>query len=83
MKGFGALILAVALVVGSANVASAQCCPVRKAVKRVVCVPVNVVRKVQEKKPVRATLMKVKEARPVRKVLGKARCLFCCGCCGC
>ena len=83
MKGFGALILAVALVVGSANVANAQCCPVRKAAKRIVCVPVNVVRKVQEKKPVRATLCKIKAVRPVRKVLKKVACLGCCGCCGC
>jgi len=83
MKGIVTLILAIVITVGSANMVSAQCCqPVRNAVKRVVCVPVKVVRKVQEKKPVRSFVKKVDAARPVRKVL--KRCLGCCGCCcGC
>jgi len=82
MKGIVTIVLALVMTFAVANAASAQCCqPVRNAVKRIVCVPVNVVRKVQEKQPVRSTIRKIDECRPVRKAL--KRCFGCCCCCGC
>ena len=81
MKGFVTIVLALVMTFAVANAASAQCCqPVRNVAKRIACVPVKVVRKVQEKQPVRSFVKKVDAARPVRKAL--KRCLgCCCGCC--
>ena len=80
MKGIVTIVLALVMTFAVANAASAQCCqPVRSAVKKVICVPVNVVRKVQEKQPVRSFVKKVDAARPVRKALKS--CFGCCCCC--
>lgn len=82
MKGIVTIVLALVMTFAVANTASAQCCqPVRHAAKRIACVPVNMVRKVQERQPVRSAIRKIDECRPVRKAL--KRCFGCCCCCGC
>ncbi len=84
MKGIVTIVLALAITFTAANLASAQCCqPVRHAAKRIVCVPVNMVRKVQERQPVRSMIRKIDEARPVRRAIKRVACLGCCCGCGC